>query len=292
MFNDINKEKAKYEKHIVIGYFLTGIAFVAYIPLAASYGPAMFFVVGIFFIGGGLYAGMYHKKIKALSNAFKQKYVVQEMKKLFPDSEYFYDQGFSETEVVESGLLYNRDRFRSEDLMVGNFEGVGFRCCDVEQKEVRRSGKHTRVVTVFKGRFYEFDFPKPFKYNLQLLQPYNFRPFSGLKKVKSESINFNSELKIYAQSEHEAFYILTPQMMERLLYMDQKYTDKISFSFKNKRLYIAIDSREDYFDIKAFTPVDQTIFQAYHNELENIIDFIKVLQLDEHLFSQGEQTKA
>ncbi len=290
MFDDINKEKAKYEKHIVIGYFIVGLAFVAYIPLAMAMGPQMFFVIGIFFIGGGLYAATYHKKIKALSNAFKQKYVVNEMKKLFPDSQYYYDQGFSESEVVESGLLYDRDRYQSEDLMIGNFEGVGFRCSDVQQKEVRRSGKHTTVVTVFKGRFYEFDFPKPFMYNLLLLQPYNFRPFSNLTKVRSESIDFNSELKIYAQSEHEAFYILTPQMMERLLYMDKKYADKISFSFKNKKLYIAIDSRQDYFDIKAFSPVDETIFHGYREELQNIQDFIKVLQLDDHLFNQNENS--
>jgi|AntAceMinimDraft_18_1070375.scaffolds.fasta_scaffold00541_3 hypothetical protein len=286
MFQRLNEEKSKYERRIIIGYGITGIAFISYIPLAISIGMIAFFIIALPFLGGAIYASINHKKIKDISNRFKKVYVTEEMKKVFPASTYIYNHGFSEEEVMKSGLLYNRDRYKSEDMISGNFEGVNFRSSDVEQKEVRRSGKHTTVVTVFQGRFYEFDFPKQFKANLLLLQPFNFRPFSNLKKIKMESINFNSELKVYAESEHEAFYILTPNFMEKLLFLDNKYLDKISFSFLDNKLSMAIDSRKDYFDIKPFRTVNKSIVSEYREELNDIKEFIKVLQLNQTLFKK------
>lgn len=284
MYKEINEKKKVFENRIIIGYIMTGIAFVSYIPLGIAIGPAAFILIAIPFLGGGLYANHNHKKIKAMSNEFKQVYVKQELEKIFPDSQYYYDKGFSENEVVDSGLRSKCDRYASEDLIVGSFDDVHFRCSDVVQKDVRSTGKTTTVVTVFQGRFYLFDFPKRFRHNLLLLQPMQFRPFSGFTKVKMESMEFNSSLKVYARDEHEAFYILTPQLMERLIYMDQKYASKITFSFLDKKLYIAIDSRTDSFDIKAFKEVNSSILSEYREELNDIKAFIEVLQLNERLF--------
>lgn len=284
MFSDINKKKATYETRIIISYIAVGLSFIFYLPLGMAVGPAAFFIIAFPFLGGGIYAGYNHKKIKALSNDFKKKYVTGELLKVFPNSTYNYADGFSEEEVIESRLLLDRDRYHSEDMIKGVFEGVKFRSSDVEQKEVRSSGKSTTLVTVFHGRFYEFDFPKNFKHDLLLLQANQYKPFSGLKRVKTESIDFNSELNIYAQNEHEAFYILTPDFMEKLMYFDRKYLDKISFSFKDNKLFIAIDSRKDSFDIKAFKHLDESIFLEYEEELKDIKDLIQSLNLNQTIF--------
>jgi hypothetical protein len=284
MFERINQEKTKYEASIKLGYTITILAFILYIPLGVSIGFIAFFIVGIPFIGGGIIVGRNYKLLKKLSNEFKEKYLSIEVQKAFPGSEYYYNRGFSETEVIESGLLFKQDRYHSEDLISGNFEGVSFKSSDVKQEDVRSDGERTTVVTIFHGRFYEFDFPKTFKSNLLLVQPRNFRSKNQYTRIKTESLEFNSELKIYAKNEYEAFYILTPNFMERLLYLDKLYRDKISFSFKNNRLYIAIDTREDHFDIKPFKKVDENIFKKYRKEMMDIKDFVKVLQLDETLF--------
>lgn len=284
MFEKLNKEKAKYERNMIIGGIITGIAFILYLPLAASMGIAAFFIISVPFLGGTIFAGKNRAKIKALSNEFKHKYIPEGMKTILPDSEYFYAGGFSEDEVIRSGLLRREDRYNSEDLIVGKHQGVKFKTSDVVQKDVRSSGKSTSVVTVFQGRFYRFDFPKQFKYNLQLLQPYNYRPFSNLKRVKTESVHFNSEMKIYAQSEHEAFYILTPHFIEKLMYLDKKYNDKISFSFINNLLYIAVDSRTDTFDIKPYKQINKEIFTQYKAEIMDILNLIEDLNLEQKLF--------
>lgn len=284
MFEKINKEKEKYEKGIIIGGVVTGLAFVSFLPLFALLGPMGFFIIIVPFFGGTIYMGKNSRKIKLISSKFKERFVEEELKKVFPDSIYKQYDGFKEQEVVESELLFNRDRFYSEDMISGNFEGVNFRCSDVKQQEVRKTKNSTRVVTVFQGRFYEFDFHKPFKHDLLLLQPMNYRPFSNFHKVNTESVNFNSELKIYARDELEAFYILTPDFMEKVRELDDKYLDKISFAFKNNKLYIAVDTRKDYFDIRAFKKVDESLIASYKEEFEDIKAFIIVLNLNSKLF--------
>lgn len=284
MFDKINSEKAYYEKRMILGLVVTALAFVSYIPLAVAIGPIGFFIVAVPFLGGAFYSSKNSKKIKEISNGFKQKYVEEELKKVFPSSVYKPFDGFKEKEVVYSNLLHEQDRYYSEDMILGDFDGVNFRCSDVKQQDVRSNGKSTTVVTVFQGRFYEFDFHKPFKYDLLVVQPLHFRPFSGFTKVKTESIDFNSELKIYARDEQEAFYILTPDFMEKLRYLDDKYFNKIIFSFKDNKLFIAIDNRKDYFDIKPFKPVDETLISSYKEEFEDIKNFILLLNLNSTLF--------
>jgi len=286
MFDELNKEKAKYEKGIILGIGISIIAFILFIPIGTLFGPLVIFPVGIPFLGGVLFAGKMSKKVKGISNEFKQKYVTKELLKVFPDSKYRYDYGFSQDEVIASKLLHKQDRYYSEDLIYGSFDGVKFCCSDVKQQDVRSNGKSTTVVTVFQGRFYEFDFPKEFMYNLLLIQPFNFRPFESYNKIKMESIQFNSELKVYAKNDHEAFYILTPHFMEQLLVLDRKYNDKISFSFINSKLYIAIDSRKDYFDIKPFKPISKSLIEEYKNEFDEIKDFILTLRLNRTLFKK------
>lgn len=284
MFDKINKEKSKYETRIILGYLSVGLAFVLYLPMFMAIGPIAFPLIAIPFLGGGIYAGLNGKKIKGISNAFKDNFVKEVLKEEFPEARYDYASGFTEEQVVDSLLLRKRDRFSSEDLIEGFYEGVQFKSSDVTQKEVRGSGKNRKVVTVFKGRFYAFEFNKPFKDNLLLTQPYNYKPFTTYEKVKTESIHFNSEMKIYAENPHEAFYILTPDFMEKLMYFDKKYMDKISFSFKDNHLFVAIDTRKDYFDIKPFKKIDKTILDEYRLELLDIKDLIYTLNLNQKMF--------
>jgi hypothetical protein len=284
MFDKINQEKAFYERKMKIGLTISAIAFILFIPAGAAVGPLGAFLMMVPFMGGAIYSGKQSQKIKEISVNFKKEYLEKELVKFFPYSDYKPHDGFKEKEVVYSNLLFERDRYYSEDLIIGSFEGVNFRCSDVKQEDVRKSEKSTRVVTVFHGRFYEFDFHKSFKHDLLLLQPFNFRPFSGFSKVETESIEFNSELKIYAKDDHEAFFILTPDFMEKIRYLDKKYLDKISFSFKDNKLFIAIDSRKDYFDIKTYKKVDESLIKEYQEEFQDIRDFITVLNLNSTLF--------
>ena len=227
-------------------------------------------------------------QIKEISNEFKNTYVKQEIEKRIPNSTFHIHQGISSSTVSASNLVKLQDRYNTEDLLVGKIENVDFRCADVHIQDVRGSGKNRRVVTTFKGRFYEFEFFKHFKSNVFLLQPGQYRPFTSFEKVKLESVNFNSEFKIYTNNAHDVFYLLTPQLMEKLLVLDRKYYDKIGFSFLNSKLYIAIDNREDTFDVTGLGDITQSDIDKAIVEIENIMEFVEFLNLTSTLFRDND----
>ncbi len=276
-------KKTHYESLCMIGYIALGISFILWMPLGAS-APGMIPLLFIGFAGGGLIVAMAKKGFKNLSNQFKSIYLPKEIKKIYPNCIFDVNRGFSPEEIYNSKVLRRQDRYHSEDFMSGEYEGVEFEAADVKLEDVRRSGKHTRVVTVFLGRVYKFEFNKRFISNIIVNQPNFFDQLLGWNRIKTESVEFNSELAIYSDNEHEAFYILTPHFMEKLLELDRKYCNRITFSFINNQLYIAIDTKIDTFDLKMFYPIDESIIEDYRNQLNDIKDFIHHLNLDKSLF--------
>lgn len=283
-FERFSKEKQNIETQAIIGYIIIGISFLLFIPISISTNGAGAPFIMLFFIGGGIFSGITNKKFKNLSNEFKSKFLPDEIKKIYPDCKFDVHSGFNKEIVYGSNVLQKQDRYHSEDMMIGNYQDVRFKSADVVLKDVRSNGKSTTVVTVFKGRVYEFDFNKKFKSNLLVLQPGQYRLFGKWNRVKTESIEFNYDLKIYAEDDHEAFYILTPHFMEKLLFLDRKYADKISFSFINNKLFIAINTGIDTFDMKMFNPLDISIVEEYKKQLNDIKDFIHELNLNKDLF--------
>lgn len=289
---ELNRRKKKFDNLkvisvflIILGVILMFVVFPINIENESSEGS----IYARLFFGAapGLLLMLYARnEIKKISNQFKATFVKTEIERLIPGAVFDYSRGISESTVRASKLVTLHDIYKTEDLIQGEIKDVDFRCADVLVRDVRKSGKHTTVVTTFQGRFYEFDFPKRFRSNVFLLQPGQFRPFSGMNKIKMESIQFNSEFKIYSNNDHDAFYILTPHLMERLLVLDSKYADRIGFSFLNSKLYIAIDNRVDTFDVTGFGDITQTDINKAVVEIENIIEFVEFLKLDDTLFKQ------
>ncbi len=279
-----NTKKQQYETITIIGYIMLGICFVLWIPVGATSRGTMIPLLAIGFIGGGTISAYATKGFKNLSNEFKTKYLPNEINKIYPNCHYDVTSGFDKEEVYQSKVLSRQDRYYSEDLMTGEYEGVSFQSADLKLQDVRKSGKSTKVVTVFLGRVYKFEFNKRFKSNIIINQPNFFKHLFGWNRVKTESTKFNSELSIYSDNEHEAFYILTPHFMDRLLELDEHYRNKISFSFINNHLYIAINSKQDTFDLKMFRPLDLSILEEYRKQLMDIKDFVYHLNLDQTLF--------
>lgn len=282
---ELNNRKRKLTNLIVVGVVLIifGIIMMFIILNPESEGGIYISLILGCLPGGGL---IYYalKKIKVISNEFKNEFVRKEIESRIPNAVFSVNEGISKDVVGQSNLITLHEIYQTEDLITGKINDVQFRSADVTVKDVRKSGKHTTIVTTFKGRFYEFDFPKQFKSNVFLLQPGQFRPFSGMRKIKMESIQFNSEFKIYTNDDHDAFYLLTPHLMEKLLKLDSKYYDKIGFSFLNSKLYIAIDSRIDTFDVSIFGDISNGDIDKAIIEIENMIEFVEYLQLDSELF--------
>ncbi|MGE4321106.1 MAG: DUF3137 domain-containing protein [Acholeplasmataceae bacterium] len=280
MFEYINQQKRIYKRKMKIGFFISILSFVLFFPMVLSLGIAGFFIISFPFLGGFIYAGMNGGKINQLSQTVKSEYVLPELKKMIPNATYRMHDGFTELEVVNSGLLRHQDRFHSEDMIEGTLDGIDFKCSDVKQEDVSTDSKgHTHTTTVFEGRFYQFDFPKTFEKMIVITQHHPLSFINKHKLVETESIKFNSELSVYSEDKQAAFYLLTPAFMEKLMRLDETFKDRVSLSFIENKLYIAINNGKNAFEIPLNKDVDDSLFIDYQEEISHIKMIIETLSL-------------
>ena len=95
----------------------------------------------------------------------------------------------------------------------------------------------------------------------------------------------NKIFSVYSDNSHDAFYILTPHFMEKLLNVRSKLKCGMMFGFKNSKLFVAIDNRVDSFEYDVFKPIDEEkISKDIEEDIKIIIDFIDDLNLLNDLF--------
>lgn len=284
--DELNRRKRIFDNLKVFGWGLYIMAAFVFLLVYTNETIQGFLILGTLVFLGTAVLFICKIGIKAISQDFKNTIIRKEIKRILPNSTFDPNKGISSAVVAKSNLIKLHEVYKSEDLIQGKIKDVRFQFSDVHVIDVRSSGKHTTRITTFQGRVYVFDFNKRFRSNVFLLQPGEYRPFTGYAKIQLESMHFNSEFKIYTDNEHDAFYILTPHFMEKLLELDRAYRDQIRFSFLNNKLYIAIDSRTDTFDVLGFGKITTKDIDKAVLELERIVSFVEFLKLDNNMFIQ------
>ncbi|HHU55919.1 MAG TPA: DUF3137 domain-containing protein [Acholeplasmataceae bacterium] len=173
--------------------------------------------------------------------------------------------------------------FKSEDTVFGKIEDVDFKCADVKVGFYRGSGKNRRYVKVCHGQFYIFDFNKRFRTSTVIREKSLRRP-SGLEKIELESVDFNNTFKIYTSNPHDAFYILTPHFMEKLILLERNHPGDLYIAFYNNQLFIGINNDKDRFEPPILSDINPTTIQSQLDDLYIIKDIIIELKLNNKIF--------
>lgn len=95
-------------------------------------------------------------------------------------------------------------------------------------------------------------------------------------KIETEDINFNNTFSLYCTSQEDALYILTPQLMQGLVVLNNQYKNGIHVSIVDNTMYIAIINL-NLFDasvvdtaIGSATTDPEHLIRSGIKELENI----------------------
>lgn len=233
------------------------------------------------------------EKVK-FNNEFKKIFVFNSLSKYFKELKYLPNGGISEYDIESYSTLDTADSFSSNDYVSGLYKDIKFEQSDVlirEREEETDSDGNTRTVwkTIFEGRYMIFDFNKEFKSNVKVVtKRFEANRFSWGKKmsnVKMEDVEFNKMFAIFAENDHEAFYILTPIFMEKMKNIYNKLKTPIMFCFLNNKLHIAIDNRDDSFEWNVLKPIDENkISEEITKDIELITNFVDDLDLNNDLF--------
>ena len=134
---------------------------------------------------------------------------------------------------------------------------------------LKRNGKKSELRTIFSGQVMRFSLPEEFKWSFGHLQIFEKEFLSDLKgptapcKIQTENEAFNRRFEIFAADEHNAFYLLTPRMLERIIRFADYANCQIALTFVGMSLYVAVDRPHSMFNAsvrQSLTKQRQLIF--------------------------------
>ncbi len=210
-------------------------------------------VLGLFLLMKG---GNLQKRLKML---YKETFVRQMLQEHFQDVYYNWEQGMDQMLIKSSGICKLGNRYYSEDYINAVYRGIRFQQADVTIQYHTSSGRSSHTTTYFRGRMFCFEYPTKRSSAVQIFSSnflYAGQPASGVqnRKLQLESVGFNKQFKVKAMSEHDAFYILTPQMMERIQALKNKYGG-ITMVFDSGYLMVGLNTNMDSFDANLRKPI-------------------------------------
>lgn len=207
------------------------------IPLVLS---ALFFVVG------GNVISRFSKKLD--KTGVIKKAIKKTLKNELPEAKRA-DDDLNEEELNDTKLFNKFNVCKQTNNFIGEYNGVKYQFADLDLVERYNEDGRTHTRTVFSGLVYILDYEKDKKGDVLLYsqKPY-FVLLNDYKKVQTESSEFNAMFEIFADDQHQAYYFLTPIVIENLLDIANNYDGKINLAYKDGRVIVAIttDSKGAY----------------------------------------------
>ncbi len=240
------------------------------------------------------YEWIFERKTERFLMRYKELY----LKPYIESLGFLYKMGalFQEKEVRASEIFDGFDRFRADDLVCANVDGVDFMFCDIRLEKDIGTGIpfifKNNYSTFFEGLFFVANFNKKihsdvFVFSNTTLPPSELRhKLLGGRKIPIDNADFNQNFTIYANDAMTVMYVLTPALMEKILSLKQLVKSNISLSFKQNKIYIAIARGADSFEPSLDQPIlNARIAKDIKADLDAMLQIVKILRLNEKIWT-------
>jgi hypothetical protein len=257
----------------------------------------------------------YATKASEWRNTFKIRVMARLVKLFHPSLNYYPHRAIAEQEYHLSMLFHNSpdpDRYRGEDYIEGVIDKTDIRLSELhtEYRQVTYDSKGRRRehwVTIFRGLFISADFHKHF-HGVTLVLPDTEQSWLGGfgqwlqsisaklgnqpgELVKMEDPEFERLFKVFSTDQVEARYILTPNLIRRIVEFRKKTNSPIRLSFIASRVFVAIPTYHNYFEPPSlFAPADKLLDPAtlaeYFEELKFVLAVVDELNLNTRIWTK------
>ncbi len=176
------------------------------------------------------------------------------------------------------------------DYVRGTYNGLAVEMCDIHltSRETRtdEEGRTEEYdAPVFDGFWLICDFAKELAADIRLWERGALGKLVGGSGIQTENEQFNKHFCIMSSSEVEAFYILTPHMMEYILEMDRKAGGETHIRFeRGGRVHIAIRRKHDSFEMGKYVRDATLLRRQFVEEIRYITDLIDELRLVDTIY--------
>lgn len=264
---------------------------------------ALVYFAGIYIIQlGGIIAAaaalfyfvVIRRKEKALRESFKQLLVLDALAQVFENIEYDAHGHFPYKEIFDLNLIQGFDTMTGNDWIKAERKGIPFCRSDIHIQERRIAPgadgmTTTHYLTTFQGSVMRFEQQQDYPTRLVVISEGfpNIRSLSETFKkltrmgsdssVETELDAFNRLFDAYSPDQVAARMILTPQMIDGMLHLENYTKHQLAFLFEGKFLYLFIrtpgaDSLE--LSISSYKSVkeQQKVVAEQINHLAGLID--------------------
>lgn len=269
--------------------WLVGLALLGYyvyfygeeMEISEKLGLVIALPLGLAFGGGYLFYILFVRRAYERFNlSFKTQYVLPTVESTgyFQDLSYDPHLGLSYTEIRDGVVVGCGESryFHSEDLLKGTYQNIRFHYCDVKTQYMSHSGKKQEIRTIFAGqvmRFASFDQSKRSFGHLQIFEKEflsNVEGWTAQNKIKTEDEAFNKRFRVFAADSHNAFYILTPKMLEQITRFADEVGEQIAITFTGPVMYVAVCRTRSIFDGYVDKPIN--------SQREDILQDVEMLR--------------
>ena len=294
---ELRERAVKHMLIILSASLLIALTVVYLLSIRIGLIPPVFFL--LVFVGGGSfailgYATGYFKKAKEFKTRYKKMFVEGPFQEAFGKVYCDLKNGIGKDIIDATDLIRLGNRYYTNDYIKGSYKNVEFERADIKIQHHSSNGKTSSTVTFFNGRWLILEFNKNFHFDLQIIgkgfsyTQKNNSFFTSEKhrrrKVEMEDISFNELFNVYAQDEHEAFYILTPQFMDTLKGMYNTMDGNFMLGFIDNKLHVAIHTKTDAMEPSLFRSVKDNLGEV-QREIDIIMYIIDGLNLDRELYT-------
>ena len=142
--------------------------------------------------------------------------------------------------------------------------------------------------TFFKGQWLICDFGKELSGEVRLsANDKKLRRQHKNDSVEMENETFNNRFLVTANDAQEAYYILTPHMMEYILSMADKSGGDVYMSFqRDGKLHVAVKTGRDFFELGKSNANVEGLHQKFLGELRWFTDMIDTLRVEDTLYKK------
>ena len=211
----------------------------------------------------------------------------------FGKVEYEPFRHISEETAQSAGMLFpfGFNVVNGSDRIKAVYHGLNIELSDVElvertdyYDEETSEWKHTDK-KVFSGQWLVCDFGKELSADLRLAESAKLNRRERANTITTDNEAFNRRFVVRSENEHEAFYILTPHMMEYILSMAQKSGGEVYMSFlRGGKLHVALASGRDLFELGSGKVNTALLRQKFAGEIRWFTGLLDELRLVDTLY--------
>lgn len=238
----------------------------------------------VFFAVSGGYGGQ-------LKKLLSENVIVHVVKDVLGENAEYNPGGRVEPGSIALSSSYNRAS--GSDYIKAVYNGLNIELSDIElinEVEYEDEDGHTqkRSETCFKGQWLICDFGKELAGDVKVSAiDKKLRKQHKKDAIEMESEAFNNRFLVLANDPLEAYYILTPHMMEYILAMADRSGGDVYLSFqRNGKMHVAVKTGRDFFELGSSKANVEQLRLKFLGELRWFTDIVDTLRVEDSLYQK------